>query len=115
MTQPCDFCSATSARWAFRTRAFTTSSVLVDETDGQPFVLDFSDLTGVWCACDECKALIVSGERDKLVQRAVTPCDALLGERVPSQAREYVRQLHDDFWRSREGGPVPIEQVEVGS
>lgn len=107
----CDFCGGARASWAFRARPIRTSRMLVDETNGQPFVFDFVDTTGVWAACSACRRLINNGERDKLLRRAVTPCDVVLAERVPSQAVAYVRELQDDFWRSREGPAVPIESV----
>lgn len=71
-----------------------------------------------WAACDECKEVVVAGKRDELVDRALnSPHSEWVGvvKTFPRAERrklhQMVRNLHDTFWKNREGPPTEVHHA----
>lgn len=94
----CDFCSSPDVAWAFPCRNLTKPL----EVPGAS--VDFNSF-GSWAACRTCHDLIVAGKRDELTQRSVDtfPVNSISPEVLSVE----LRKLHDTFWASRNGSPVP--------
>lgn len=107
----CDFCSSPGPRWTCPARSFDT---------GVP------DLTGrrhlskdAWLACDECAGLVRDGKRGLLVDRGLRAAlrrHREIGMRVKARELPILTRalvdLHDTFWRHREGPPRELTAEE---
>ena len=87
----CDFCSRPNPQWRHPAESFN------DGVGGR----SIED----WLACDDCHALIVAGELDGLVRRAL---QKNADGRIRALAYEpwavnYARELYRLFWRARRG------------
>lgn len=108
----CDFCNkpVPDTQWRFKCRAFTHDGNMVG---GVRIGFINPAASTDWCACDECKDLIVAGYRDSLVQRSLSSehsewvnLTRSLPRTERRQLRRTIRGLHDAFWSHREGAPV---------
>ena len=120
MTQPvCDFCNrplTPETAWTCPARSFDAGT---PNLDAQAIlghrVNNYSE--GGWAACDGCARLIRKGERDRLTEQAAARMIAAEPELRPHRRLmlRALRELHDDFWRNREGAPrrtTPAEYAE---
>ena len=80
----CDFCNASSVAWCFPAGVFSI------RVSGKKVLWD-----GDWLACEECAQLILRNDRQGLAARS-------------SHYTTVVREIHDNFWRVREGPPTPL-------
>jgi hypothetical protein len=116
----CDFCNDPAIRWRFHARrSQTVSPDSIGSHGVRLHYLDRSDhpQDTDWAACDECKALIVGGRRDALVERALTSPHSdwvvllqtmSLSRDERRKLRRTIRNLHDTFWKNREGPPQEV-------
>ena len=84
----CDFCNLPNPVWRFQAR---------------PFVVDYGTMIGAsdsdWAACDTCRRLILDGDRNGLVDRAMLNAPVIPG--LPeSEVRELRRWSQDSFSRT---------------
>lgn len=113
----CDFCSSPDIHWAYPARDFRTEGTITAAII-QPSGMTLRDSEasfasgGGWAACNVCAALIRRGDRDRLARRSAKAqlrIHAFLRENGVSLASviRMIRPLHDDFWKNREGDPIP--------
>jgi hypothetical protein len=62
-----------------------------------------------WLACDRCHEAIARDDREALLERVLfAPLPRTLPDRYESRFREQARELHEEFWLTRDG---PAEKV----
>ena len=87
----CDFCHGPNPNWRF---------------GAQPFVLDYGEVRSLsdadWAACDACRDLILAGDRDGLVERAMQTAPAIPGA-LDCEVRELRRWAQGLFFQHRIG------------
>ncbi len=85
----CDFCSSHAPAWLYPAESFLDQYNSVSQGD--------------WLACDECHRLIEAGDRASLANRVLLTDVVRSGLIDKKLARQYARDLHDRFFRSRRG------------
>lgn len=85
----CDFCTFPVVVWRF---------------EAAPFGLDYGHAIATsdagWAACEECSELILAGDRDGLVERALRISPGIPGA-AEDEVRELQRWAHDLFFLHR--------------
>jgi hypothetical protein len=106
----CDFCSGTPVRWCYKiSPGGIIGTVIVgshSETHG--------DQDGLWGACDECKSLIESRDREGLLNRSVKQFQKLYADTLVSDSaiREMASHPHGLFWNRYDGSdPEPMNET----
>ncbi len=91
----CDFCSHPDPRWKYPANDFQLEDV--QRLGSQ----------GAWAACDECAALIESGDKTGLLERALHtfPLVAIVGRELAGSGIQMVHRL---FFGSRTGSVQKI-------
>lgn len=113
----CDFCNEAAPTWQFPAEDVSTTFEVAGDAE------EILNSRGSWLACDECRELIVAGKRDALVSRSmesIMRMDVTLAEgsnrgRINDTVRAALRRIHDDFWKSRRGAPVPYKPPTEGA
>lgn len=96
----CDFCSELEPSWSYPAKDFVALQIGA--------ILSTSE--GSWAACDTCRELIESGDRNGLADRSA----ALWVVANPDSAevmeclRGELRRIHDLFFANRRGEARPI-------
>jgi hypothetical protein len=113
----CDFCNQPLPTWWYNCDPFT-SVVIAQKEDGEtvrsPFMID----DGQWAACDQCKAIIDSGDRTALTKRSVDSPYQAIAEMIATspELRETLLQrtteYHSIFW-STHGEAMPLEPKPI--
>lgn len=102
----CDFCSGTPVVAAF--------DVIRDVAIQVPNIPASTD--DAWAACETCCALVEAEDRDALLERSIRTFFERSGSpRVPQierELRQYIRQLHAQFFLARRGPAVPERATE---
>ena len=87
----CDFCTFPLVAWRF---------------EAVPFGLDYGHAIATsdsgWAACEDCADLILAGDRDGLVERALRISPGIPGA-PEDEVRELQRWAHDLFFLHRIG------------
>lgn len=91
MTVVCDFCSDPNPKYTFPAKNIAAYV----ETEPNLFVQAL-DSVGAWLACEPCKVLVDTNQRDALTERA---CKAFGMSDVKS--KKLVHDMHDAFFASR--------------
>lgn len=115
----CDFCNAPSTV-IYRARQHSAPQAVTTIAGEQEVTWQVQFVDPDWFACDECRALIASGQRDALAERSVRASQASgvrdeLADLPRSAQRRFEREalvamraLHDVFWAARLGGPEDL-------
>jgi hypothetical protein len=103
----CDFCSSPNVSCAFPARNVSINAT--PETQAETGLNLVLNSASGWAACETCRVLIVNGDRDGLHARsfATIPGGAGADRAMRRIISREIRKIHDDFWRSREGAPIP--------
>lgn len=104
----CDFCSLASVKWRYDAEDFETARI--GNVAAQSI--------GHWGACATCKEMIDAGERESLAERSTMALikNATAGRKfTPVQVETLrdllwlrVKQVHDNFFKHKKGGPTEI-------
>lgn len=105
----CDFCNV-----ALGAKVYPARDVTTEMAAGRGTVTSTSQ--GAWVACRACAGKIDRGDREALLLRSMETVFRLHPPmppgadraRVNDEVRAALRQLQDDFWRSREGAGVAL-------
>ena len=61
-----------------------------------------------WLACEKCRAVIEAHDRQGLLERVLLkPLPQTVSERYAPRHEQKARELHEQFWETREGPPRP--------
>lgn len=94
MALKCDFCSSPNIKWAYPCRDFTIPENLAGSH-------------GSFAACDECKALVESDNREALLNRSVNTIPFFKQGHIPTGLKrllkEEIRRIHNSFFANRLG------------
>lgn len=90
----CDFCGSPGPKWEFPASRFKLP-------------VGFSE--GSWAACEECRTMIETEDREGLAQRALAlQCSTEKNLKTRNALEVRLRDVHDRFFRHRLGEAVPI-------
>ena len=95
----CDFCTTSDPSWRF---------------EAQVFAIDYGEVLGqsdgAWAACDECCRLILAGDREGLVDRAmqIAPSFPDVPREAEREMRVWAQGLFFAYRTSRTPTLIPI-------
>lgn len=98
----CDFCSDSYVEWRNPCKDFSISIGPEQERGSAQS----------WASCGACQALIVAGKRDALATRSIKSASERSSLSIPvnnPDLLEFVRGVHDDFWRNRTGAAERVQ------
>jgi hypothetical protein len=108
----CDFCSRSGVSAIFSATpdqpviGFQTATETVTHMDGD----------GLWGACRECEALVMSGNRDALCERSLS--NFPLDDRIPLELIKFsiasIQSLFFQNWDRKPGKPLVSDDVLMG-
>ena len=95
MSAKCDFCSAPDPPWCYPAEQFEVPAALWGSV-------------GAWSACEDCSALIDTGDYARLAKRGLASYGPIPDHKMRRVALVHVRQLHRQFMRARNGPRRPF-------
>lgn len=103
----CDFCASPDVRWRYRSEDFRSAIVAVDASSN--ISVSSAGSRGDWAACPACHALIESGDRARLVRRAVSRYLRSHPDTPVSRATltAAISAVQSQFFDNRVGSAVP--------
>lgn len=108
----CDMCSSPNPIWVYHCAPFTMFVSGEDKSGQEKSVSMGSD--NQWYACDICKQIIESGDKEMLAERSLTKCpeyEAIAKGKLRDQYKKLLLAFHRTFWSTKSTPELITEDV----